>query len=256
MLSLHIFLLNVRRALSRLLGIQIFGPIYAGNLKGYRFLVDTYNEYFDSSYDEKSFKYVLNELKQKPGSIIYDMGANIGYFSVLCSAVSGSRASLYAFEPIPANMDILCRHILMNKVKNVFPVNLAVSDQFGMIDFSAENSSVSYTYKQSSEVYGNRVVNIKVGIISLDILIANFGFLPPDILKVDVEGAEYDVLKGGTVTIKKYRPRILLSTHEPHCKGVEKCCLDFLNEMNYDCVQIPNEPGRMVGLNDYWCTPK
>jgi len=254
-MSINLFLLNIRRAISRVFGVELFRPIYAGELKGYKFLIDTNNYYFDSSYEKDSFGYILEEIKQKPTAVIYDMGANLGYFSLLCSASSGSKTTIYAFEPIPANMNLLCRHILMNKVLNVIPVNLAVSDQQGLIDFSADNSSVSYTYKQSSEFYGNRNINIKVGIINLDALTEQFGFLAPDLLKVDVEGAEYDVLKGGAATIKKYRPKILLSTHEAHVKGVEKNCLDLLKEMGYNYSKLQNPVGRMDGLNDYWCTP-
>lgn len=256
MQSLNLFLLNVRRALSRISGKQLFAPIYAGELKGYKFLVDTDNNYFNSSYEKDSFGYVLNELKQNPGAVIYDMGANIGYFSLLCAASPGSKAMVYAFEPIPSNMNLLCRHLLMNKVENIIPVNLAVSDHFGLIDFSADNSSVSYTYKQSSQYYGNRAINIKVGIIDLDMLTGQLGFAKPDILKIDVEGAEYDVLKGAVETIRKYRPKILLSTHEPHVPGIEQHCLDFIKEMDYNYTQTNNASGRMDGLNDYWCTPK
>ncbi len=249
------FLLKVRIAVSRVAGMQVFGPVYAGDLKGHRFLVDTYKEYFDSTYDKESFDHVIPELKKNPASVIYDMGANIGYFSLLCSANSDSKATIYAFEPIPANMDVLCRHLLMNKITNVIPVNLAVSDQFGLVDFSADNSSVSYTYKKSSAYYGNRATNIKVATASVDTLVKQFGFAAPDILKIDVEGAEYDVLEGAVETIKQYRPKILLSTHEAHVEGVEKKCLDLVTELGYHFLLLENPPGRMAGLNDFWCVP-
>ena len=254
--SIQLFSLNVRKAISRFFGMQLFGPIYGGELKGYKFLSDTYKEYFSSSYDKDSFDIVLNEIKKKPAAVIYDMGANIGYFSLLCSVSSGSKATIYAFEPIPSNMSILCRHILMNKIENIIPVNLAVSDHLGLVDFSADNSSVSYTYKQSSEYYGNRAINMKVAIINLDTLMNQFNFSMPDVLKIDVEGAEYDVLKGGVELIKKHRPKILLSTHDVHVPGVGKKCLDLITELGYNYSQVPNAPGRTVGLNDYWCTSK
>lgn len=252
---MKLFLLNVYRAISRIMRKQIFSSIYAGDLKGFRFLVDTNNEYFNGSYEKDSFGIVLNEIRQNPSAVIYDMGANLGYFSLLCANHGEGKSTVYAFEPIPGNMNILCRHLLMNKVANVLPVNMAVSDQFGIIDFSADNSSVSYTYKQSSEYYGNRAINIKVAIISLDTLTGKFGFSKPDVLKIDVEGAELDVLNGATETIKKYRPRILLSTHEAHVKGIEQGCLSFMKEMNYHCKELPSASGRMKGLTDYWCTP-
>ena len=253
--SLNYFKLKVQRKLSQVFNIEIFSTIYKGDLTGYKFLADNPDSYFINEYENDNFSFVLNEINNKPESIIYDLGANIGFFSMLCSAVS-PQSKIYCFEPIPANMAILCRHLLINKVRNVFPVNFAVSDHFGLVDFSADNLSHSYTYKQSSAHYGNRQINIKAGVISLDILINQFEFTKPDILKIDVEGAEYDVLAGAADVIKKYKPKILLSTHEAHVTGIEDKCLQFLDEVNYSYTKIENDIARPVGLNDFWCIAK
>ena len=255
-MDLKHFTLRVKRKFSRITNRDIFSKIYRGNLKGYRFIVITpYDDYFTTEYEQDSFSYVINEIKQKPESVIFDLGANLGYFSLLCASYS-SGAKIFAFEPIPANMTILCRHLLINNVKNVTPVNLAVSDHLGLVDFSADNQSVSYTYKQSSSYYGIRHLNIKIGTTSLDTLNSQFGFPEPDIIKIDVEGAEYDVLLGAESLIKKCKPKILLSTHKVHVEGVEEKCLLFLDRLNYSYIKFKNDAGRMEGLNDFWCTPK
>ncbi|HUS03590.1 MAG TPA: FkbM family methyltransferase [Chitinophagaceae bacterium] len=253
--SLNYFNLKVQRKLSQVFNIEIFTKIYKGDLKGYKFLANNPDSYFINEYENNNFSYVLNELNNNPGSIIYDLGANIGYFSMLCSATS-PQSKIFCFEPIPVNMAVLCRHLLINRIKNVFPVNFAISDHFGLVDFSADNLSHSYTYKQSSAHYGNRQINIKVGIISMDILINDFEFAKPDILKIDVEGAEYDVLAGAVNVIKNYKPKILLSTHEAHVTGVEEKCLAFLDDVNYSYTKIENDIDRPVGLNDFWCIAK
>jgi FkbM family methyltransferase len=253
--SLNYFNLKVQRKLSQLFNVEIFTKIYQGDLKGYKFLANNPDGYFTNEYENDNFSYVLREIKNKPESIIYDLGANIGYFSLLCAATS-PQSKIFCFEPIPVNMAILCRHLLINSVKNVFPVNFAVSDHFGLVDFSADNLSHSYTYKQSSAHYGNRQINIKVGIISMDILITQFGFTKPDIIKIDVEGAEYDVLAGSLNVIKNYKPKILLSTHEAHVTGIEEKCLQFLDEVNYSYLKIENDASRPKGLNDFWCLSK
>lgn len=253
--SLNYFNLKVQRKLSQVFNIEIFTKIYKGDLKGYKFLANNPDSYFTNEYETDNFSYVLNEIKNKPDSIIYDLGANIGYFSLLCSATS-PEAKIYCFEPIPVNMAVLCRHVLINKAKNIFPVNFAISDHLGLVDFSADNLSHSYTYKQSSAHYGNRQINIKVGVISMDILISQFEFAKPDIIKIDVEGAEYDVLAGAVNVIKNYKPKILLSTHEAHVTGMEEKCLRFLDEVNYSYTKIENDSARPVGLNDFWCIAK
>ena len=247
--------LKITRKLSAMTRVDIFSTIYRGQLRGYKFLANTSDDYFTTEYEHDCFTYVTNEIKKKPGSVIYDLGANLGYFSLLCSSY-GNDLKIFAFEPIPENMRILCRHLLINNINNVVPVNLAISDHMGMIDFSADNQSVSYTYKQASSYYGNRQLKIKVGIVSLDSLGSHFGFPDPDIIKIDVEGAEFDVLSGGADLINRCRPRILLSTHEAHVNGVEKKCLSFLESINYSCEKMKNDPQRMTGLNDFWCVPK
>ena len=254
-MDLKHFALRLKRKISRVTKRDTFSKIYRGNLKGYRFIsITPFDDYFTTEYEQDSFAYVINEIKQKPESIIFDLGANLGYFSLLCASHSAA-SKIFAFEPIPANMTILCRHLLLNNVKNVTPVNLAVSDNLGLVDFSADNQSVSYTYKQSSGYYGIRHLNIKIATTSLDILNTQFAFPEPDIIKIDVEGAEYDVLSGAEALIKKCKPKILLSTHEVHVEGVEEKCLLFLDKLNYTYIKFKNDGGRMKGLNDFWCTP-
>ncbi len=255
MSSINYLNLKVRRKFSQVFNIETFTKIYKGDLKGYKFLANNPDNYFTSEYENDSFSYVLNEINIKPESIIYDLGANIGYFSLLCSAAS-KQSKIFCFEPIPVNMALLCRHLLLNQIKNVFPITLAISDHLGLVDFSADNLSHSYTYKQSSPHYGNRHLSIKIGVISIDILTGQFEYEKPDIIKIDVEGAEYDVLLGAINVIKNYKPKILLSTHEAHLKGVEKKCLTFLDEVNYSYTKIENELTRPVGLNDFWCISK
>lgn len=244
------------RIVSQITNTDIFFKIYKSHLKGYKFLAKSLNTYFTGEYEKECFSYVIRELKENPKCVVFDLGANLGYFSMLCSVTSGSKAQIFAFEPIPSNMAYLCKHLLINSIANVTPINVAVSNDFGLIDFSADNNSVSYTYKKGSNYYGNKNVNIKIGIISLDLITANMGVPIPSIIKIDVEGAEYDVLDGARKLIKDFNPKILLSTHEVHESGVEDKCLNFLTEIGYNYKKIPNEFGRTEGLNDYWCTSK
>lgn len=255
-MDLNLLSLNIRRGISRFLQTGIHSTVYTGLLKGYRLLADTNINYFDSSYESGSFSYILDQLKINPCLVIYDLGANVGYFALLCNAASLSRATIYAFEPVPKNMAMLCDHLILNKTKNIFPISVAISDKQAIVDFSANNQSVSYTYKKSSDYYGERDLNLKVCTMSIDGLTRDFNFLLPNILKIDVEGAEYDVLKGAEKTLMEVKPMILLSTHNAHVPGIEKDCLEMLTSLSYDCLLLPNEIGRMPGLNDYWCTPK
>ena len=74
-------------------------------------------------------------------------------------------------------------------------------------------------------------------------------------MKIDVEGAEYDVLLGARNTIDKYRPTVLLATHEFHLEGVRDRCLQFLRDRNYEIT--PTDEGKVIrGLEDFVATPR
>jgi FkbM family methyltransferase len=157
---------------------------------------------------------------------VYDIGANAGFFTLLAAKLVGRRGSVYAFEPLPANLSVLRRHIAANQA-NVHVFEVALSSSSGVARFaSAANASMG-RLENAGE--------LEVRTETLDELVSAGRILPPRFMKIDVEGAEHDVLRGAAATLSRHHPVILLSTHgyEIH----ERCCA-LLRTLNYELTII------------------
>jgi FkbM family methyltransferase len=123
----------------------------------------------------------------RPGDMFYDVGANIGSYTILASAHTGSRS--YSFEPIPATFNSLEKNIQLNKVSAlVTPFNKGVGNTQGEMYFTSSLDTVNHVTDQDSSE------GIQVEIISLDEIISDDNV--PLLIKIDVEGFETEVLKG------------------------------------------------------------
>jgi FkbM family methyltransferase len=152
--------------------------------------------------------------------VVFDVGAHYGYYTLLSSALAGPKGKVFAFEPSPGNIPCLKKHLDINHCDNVQVIELALSDHEGSARF--DNHAGSGTGHLSLDG------QIEVQITSLDAMSAR---LPaPNVLKIDCEGAEVEVLKGGEKTICSAKPAIFLSTHGD---GLKKTCFDLLESWGY-----------------------
>lgn len=125
----------------------------------------------------------------KPGMVAYDIGANAGYYTLLLSHLVGPSGRVYAFEPLPESLVNLTHHVRVNDVRNCEVVAAAVSDRSGLAGFrTAESNSMG------SLVDGE--APLRVPTVTIDQLVDEAGFEPPDIVKMDIEGAEAMALAG------------------------------------------------------------
>jgi FkbM family methyltransferase len=139
----------------------------------------------------------------QPGDVVYDIGANAGFFTLLASKLAGPSGAVYAFEPLPRNLELLKKHVQLNHAQNVHIVPLAVSDRAGRARFA---TSASAAMGGLSEHGG-----IEVETTTLDALRATMP--PPAFIKMDIEGAEHDALSGARSLLHETGPAILLSMH-------------------------------------------
>lgn len=193
----------------------------------------------------------------KPESIYYDVGGNVGYHAFIAATVV-KNGKVISFEPLPANRALFEEHIRLNQNRlskdAITLLPYAVADAEKTVLFTNnEQLSGSNTYIDSP-LLGTAVDKIPVQCYSVDGLIAQ-GYPPPDVLKIDVEGAEFDVLRGAAETIRKHRPNIFLATHDVHLPGVKDQCLKFLQEMGYTVTRAEEFNPRMAGLDDFLCVP-
>jgi FkbM family methyltransferase len=185
----------------------------------------------------------------KPNNTVYDLGANVGYFSLLASALIGKNGKVYSFEPIKQNFKLLANHIAINKADNIKVFEFAIADKNKKIVFTNSENPFANTYINSSPMF-DISPTIEIEGRSLDSLCFDDKLLPPDFIKMDIEGAEFDALKGAEKLIKQYHPIIYISTHDNHLKGVENLCREFLVQLNYDMLLI-NINEQTPGIKDY-----
>ena len=134
----------------------------------------------------------LFESLLRPGMVVVDVGAHVGYYTLLAARCVGRSGRVYAFEPAPENFGVLQHNIAQNNLANVVAEQLAVTRQSSLAKFTiSEVDSASHTLA-TSLVRGRE---IEVRTVSLDDYFASNG-TPIDVMKLDAEGAEADILDG------------------------------------------------------------
>jgi FkbM family methyltransferase len=147
-------------------------------------------------------------LKHSPaGGVVYDLGANAGFYAMIAARAVGPNGYVYAFEPAPALAARLRDNAARNSFKNVQVVEAAVSAingeiSFGMVGPLSVNNSV-----RTDQV----TETLAVDSIRLDTFCANHR--PPDLLLIDIEGVEIEALEGGLRMIAEHRPVIMVEVH-------------------------------------------
>lgn len=132
----------------------------------------------------------------KKGDIVFDIGANIGYYTLLMSKIVGEKGLVFAFEPENINFGLLQKTINYNKIKNVILIKAAINNNNGIIDLRiAEDNTGGHTI---SPEYSNRK-STKVLSFKIDDFFSKY---KPSLVKIDVEGAEQLVLDGSHNTFK------------------------------------------------------
>lgn len=145
------------------------------------------------------------------GMAVVDVGANLGYYTLLAARAVGSQGRVYAFEPDPKNYALLCRNVQENGYANVVSVRKAISDRSGTarLHLSDENFG-SHTLSERSK---NGTV-VEVETVSLDDYFADFSG-QIGVLKIDAEGAEELILDGMTALLSRCPELILLTEFFP-----------------------------------------
>jgi FkbM family methyltransferase len=154
------------------------------------------------------------------GDVFYDIGANLGFFSLLAAHLSGlHEGRVYAFEPAPDNAEAIRRNAALNEIPNVEVIAKAVSDRAGhgrlqVVDDQSWSKLVEY----GNHPFTERVIDVEL--VAIDDLVHSGELLPPAVIKIDVEGAELAVLEGMRETIERHRPAIICELHGTHSEFV------------------------------------
>jgi len=164
----------------------------------------------------ESFETKLMEKIIKRDMVVFDIGANLGYYTLIFAGLTGEGGKVYSFEPEPENYKLLLKNIMANRYNNVIPIQKAVSDKEGKIKFF-----ISEEDKGNHSIYnfGNGGKATKVETTTLDKFTR--GKIKPNVIKLDVEGAEFLAVQGMDNLIRNNKDITMICEFWPY--ALRKC---------------------------------
>ncbi len=167
------------------------------------------------------------------GGVFYDIGANLGFFSLLGAHFAGvGEGWVYAFEAAPDNAAAIRSNARLNGLANIVVIAKAVSAHGGRGRLQiVDDQSWSKLEEYGEHPYTERV--IEVDLVAIDDLVAAGELRPPTLVKIDVEGAELAVLEGMRATIERHRPAIICELHGTHAEFMAA-----MTELGYRMINL------------------
>jgi FkbM family methyltransferase len=197
-------------------------PVAAGGLAGMRLLLDLQSEkdYWLGTYEPELQTAVAALVR--PGWVAYDVGANIGYISLLLAKAVGDSGKVFAFEALPANVERLGENLRLNGMQDrvtVFPG--AVTGASGPVRFLVGPSGGMGKAEGSAgrqEVHYSNAITVPG--VALDDFVFEEEHPAPQVVKIDIEGGEVLALPGMSRVLVEARPVVLLELHGPESARV------------------------------------
>lgn len=152
----------------------------------------------------------------KPKDIMYDVGANVGAYSLVASKFTEGQVKIFAFEPGFSTFSELCYNIILNNCQDsIVPLSVALSDKTEVAQFNYSDLTPGKAFHQSGEWKANEKHSTPVYkqlmlCYRIDDLIKGFGLPVPNHIKIDVDGTEMKVLQGASETISNMSVKSLM----------------------------------------------
>jgi FkbM family methyltransferase len=197
-------------------------PILTGRARGLKWIAGSGNAgHWLGTFDAGSCRVFGQAVA--PGSIVYEIGAFVGYYTLQASLLVGPTGRVFAFEPSPDSLTVLRQHLAINHITNVTVIEAAVGERSGKVAFRIDGRRPWLSGPSDTGETG-------VQMVSLDEFIQREGVPLPDLVKIDVVGSEMDLLRGAV--------RLLASRHPPlimriHTYDLDPPWTDFLSQLGY-----------------------
>ena len=213
-------------------------PILTSKMNYNKWIVGYSNlEYFLGTYEYK--KRILFEKKPYNLDIVYDVGANVRFYTLLDSKIVGKSCKVITFEPLPKNIKFLQKYLIINNTDNVEVIKSVVLDHFSSSLFK----ETEFNSIRQIDVNGE----IDLNTISIAEFVKNYPTLKPYCIKIDVEGAEMIICKEGISNLKKHHLKIFLETYSDPLNEKYK---DVMKELGYKIDYITQKDEIYVYYND------
>jgi FkbM family methyltransferase len=185
----------------------------------------------------------LEHFQKKKRADIFDLGAYCGLTSLAFAEKAGSAGHVYAFEPDPGNFAALKTNVEKYGADLVSPENLAIWKESGEIRFQAEGTVAS----SIQELSARSDATVAVRAMRLSEFVESRGITRLDLIKMDVEGAEVEILNSSRDVLRRFRPIVILEAHPVRDVSTAIACTALLREEGYRTYEVP-QPGTKAPL--------
>ncbi len=191
----------------------------------------------------------------QPGWTVFDVGSNIGQYSLLASTRVGPHGQIHAFEPVPRNFQRAQANFTRNAVRNVQLHQLAAWNERGTLSLGLANDMTENCGSYSiGEAVNSAVPTVSVPTIPLDEFVAEHKIPRVHLVKIDIEGSELNALKGFSQTLRRDQPIILMEVNRIACQrsgyDPEALWQVLVHELGYQAWRIGHSGQEWQLLSD------
>jgi FkbM family methyltransferase len=177
--------------------------------------------------------HIVGKFMPKEGDTVIDIGAHIGRYTITSSKQVGNTGKVLAIEADPDNFQLLKRNIALNNLTNVIPLNYAVFSERTKIKLYEQSASAKYNSVMLTRAAKTKNY-VEVDADTLDSILERNGVNQVNWIKIDVEGAEFEVLKGSAKTLSNENISLLIEIHNIEDPRHYDNIVDFLKYHNYE----------------------
>jgi FkbM family methyltransferase len=177
------------------------------------------------------------------GDVVFDIGANMGDTALHIAQILDNKGTVYAFEPSPGVFKRLKKNVDLNSFTNLKLYNVAMGDTEGELSFIGTKEDHTGGAFVSKEIKSDTQVKV----LTLDGFVQQNGISHIDLIKIDTEGFEFFIVKGGEKTLRKLKPKIFMEVSDSllqRAGSSAKQLIAFMESLQYRCYHA--ETGETV----------
>lgn len=234
----HPYKQQISKRLRQIFSIRVTGE-YVEMRGGLRWAMDAadYTQqdlFWSGAKDAPEIREVLRHMPK--GGVMFDLGANFGYYAITIASALEGDCRIYAFEPNPNTLERFKRNVALNGTGGLHLLEMGLSDTAG-------HALVVETPAHSGAAYLRQTSTSGVPVTSLDLFCDQNHIDRLDLIKMDVEGAELRALRGGVQTLKRFQPVLLIElnpeTSEREGYSVRDVVV-LLEDLGYAIWDVPS----------------
>jgi FkbM family methyltransferase len=144
-----------------------------------------------------------------PGMVVLDIGANVGYYTLIAARLMRGEGRVYAFEPEPGNYELLVKNIKANRCTNVTAVPKAVAERNGRVELFLDGINFGGPSLSRQNIPGSSG-SVSIETVALDSYLEEAASGKVDVIKMDTQGTEGRILEGAVKTLSVSHPKIIM----------------------------------------------